>query len=73
MSAAEIIREIERLPLAEQAEIIQFAYQLDAERMLSGKELGALAQKMIDTTDPMEKVKIREEMTRGFYGGEPNA
>jgi len=34
--------------------------RLDAERMLSGKELGALAQRMIDTPDPVEKLKIRE-------------
>jgi len=68
MSASEIIHEIQRLPLAEQAEVIQFAYQLDAERMLTGKELGALAQRMIESTDPVEKLKIREEMTRGFYG-----
>ena len=45
MSAREIISEIQRLPLAEQAEVIQFAYRLDAERMLSGKELVALARK----------------------------
>jgi hypothetical protein len=73
MSAREIISEIERLSPAEQAEVIQFAYRLDAERMLSGKELGELAQRMIDTTDPIEKVRIREELTRGFYGGNSDA
>ena len=69
MSAREIITEITRLSPSEQAEVIQFAYRLDAERMLSGKELGTLAQRMIDATDPVEKLKIREELTRGFYGG----
>ena len=69
MSAREIISEIQRLPPTEQAEVIQFAYRLDAERMLSGKELAALAQRMIDTADPVEKLRIREELTRGFYGG----
>jgi hypothetical protein len=69
VSAREIITEIKRLTPSEQAEVIQFAYQLDAERMLSGKELGALAQRMIETADPIEKIKIREELTRGFYGG----
>lgn len=73
MSAREIISEIQRLPLAEQAKVIQFAYQLDAERMLSGKELGGLAQRMIDATDPVEKLRIREELTRGFYGGNSDA
>ncbi len=73
MSAHEIISAIQRLPPTEQAEVIQFAYHLDAERMLSGKELGALAQRMINTTDPVEKLRIREELTRGFYGGSAHA
>ena len=54
-------------------EVIQFAYRLDAERMLSGKELAALAKRMIDASDPVEKLKIRDELTRGFYGGKPDA
>lgn len=73
MSTAEIISEIERLPPTEQSEVIQFACRLEAERMLSGKELAALAQRMIDATDPVEKMKIRHELTRGFYGGKLNA
>jgi hypothetical protein len=73
MSASEIISEIQRLPPKEQAEVIRLVYRLDAERMLSGKELGALARRMIDTNDPVEKLRIREELTRGFYGGNPNA
>jgi len=73
VSAREIIIEIQRLPPTEQAEVIQFAYRLDAERMLSGKELAALAQRMIDTVDPVEKLRIREELTRGFYGGSSHA
>ena len=73
MSAREIISEIQRLPPAEQAEVIQFAYRLDAERMLSGKELAALAQRMIDTVDPVEKLRIRGKLTRGFYDGSSHA
>lgn len=41
--------------------------------MLSGKELGVLAKRMIEASDPIEKLKIREELTRGFYGGKPDA
>ena len=52
VSAAQIIQEIQHLTPAEQAEVIQFAYRLDAERMLSGKELGALAKRMIEVSDP---------------------
>ena len=73
VSSTEIIREIQRLPPAEQAAVIQFAYRLDAERMLSGKELAALARRMLDATDSHEKEKIRAELTRGFYGSAPDA
>ena len=73
MSASQIIEEIQRLPPTEQAEVVQFAYRLDAERMLSGEEIGALAQRMIDATDPLEKLKLRDELTRGFYGGKSDA
>ena len=50
MSATEVIKEIEHLPPAEQAEVIQFAYRLDADRMLNGKELGELARRMVEAT-----------------------
>jgi recombinational DNA repair protein (RecF pathway) len=73
VSTSEIISEIQRLPPSEQAEVIQFAYRLDAERMLSGKELAELAQRMVATEDPTEKLRLRQELTRGFYGGKPDA
>ena len=43
MTAAQIIEEIKRLDPKDQAGIIRFAYQLDAERKLTGKELSSLA------------------------------
>jgi hypothetical protein len=73
VSTSEIISEIQKLAPSEQAEVIQFAYRLDVERMLSGKELAALAQRMVNATDPLQKLRIREELTRGFYGGKSNA
>ncbi len=73
MSATQVIKEIEQLTPSEQAEVIQFAYRLDAERILSGKEIGTLAKRMIEASDPVEKLRIREELTRGFYGGKPDA
>ncbi len=73
MSAAQVIQEIQHLTPTEQAEVIQSAYRLDAERMLTGKELGALAKRMVEASDPVEKLKIREELTRGFYGDKPDA
>jgi len=73
MSASQVIEEIQHLTPTEQAEVIQFAYRLDAERMLSGKELVALAKKMTAAADPLEALDIREQMIRGFYGGKPDA
>jgi len=73
MSATQVIESIQHLAPAEQAKVIAFAYRLDAERMLSGTELAALAGRMIDASDPLEKLKIREELTRGFYGGKTDA
>jgi hypothetical protein len=73
VSASQVIQEIQDLTPTEQAKVIQFAYRLDAERMLSGKELAALAKRMVEASDPVEKLKIRDELTRGFYGGKPDA
>lgn len=66
MTASEIIVEIKRLDRKEQLGVIRFAYQLDAERRLTGKELAQLAERMVNATDPAEAVLIREAMVRGF-------
>ena len=73
MTASQVIQELESLPPAEQAEVIRFAYQLDAERKLSGGELTALAERMTATTDPVEVAGIRAEITRGFYRAKAHA
>jgi hypothetical protein len=73
MTATEIIRAIETLPPADQAKVVQFAYRLDARRKLSGGELSALAQQMVDATSPAEAARIRASIVQGFYGGAPNA
>jgi len=73
VTASQIIQAIGGLSPEEQAKVVRFAYQLDAERCLSGAELGALAQRMVDATDPLEVKALREEITRGFYGGKPSA
>lgn len=67
MTANEIIKEIKRLDLQEQLGVIRFAYQLDAQRRLSGKELAELAERMVNATDRTEEAIIREAMVRGFY------
>ena len=67
MTANEIIEELKRLHPKEQLGVIRFAYQLDAGRRLTGKELAELAERMVNTTDRAEEAIIREAMIRGFY------
>jgi len=73
VTADQIIKEIKRLDPKEQLGVIRFAYQLDAERHLTGNELSKLAERMVKTTDPMEAAKVRETIVRGFYGRHDNA
>lgn len=68
MTAQQIIEEIKRLDPKEQLGVIRFAYQLDAERKLSGAELSSLAARMTETDDVVEAARIREAIVRGFYG-----
>ena len=68
MTAHQIIEEIKRLDPKEQLGVIRFAYQLDAERHLTGNELSSLAERMVKTTDATEAAAIRESIVRGFYG-----
>lgn len=73
MTARQIIEEIKRLDPNEQLGVIRFAYQLDAERRLTGKELSSLAERMVNAKDAAEKARVREEIVRGFYGQRSNA
>jgi hypothetical protein len=68
VTAQQIIEEIKRLDPKEQLGVIRFAYQLDAERQLSGQELSKLAVRMTETDDAVEAARIRETIVRGFYG-----
>lgn len=69
VTAAEVMKQIVALPPGEQAEVIRFAYRLDAERKLSGPELSALAEQMVASPDAGETARLRSEIMRGFYGG----
>lgn len=73
MTATQIVDEIKRLTPEEQACVVRLVYQLDAERKLSGVELSALAERMVNATDPAEASRIRDAIIRGFYGTEKNA
>lgn len=72
VSSQEIIEEITRLPADEQRRVIRFAYSLDAERRLSGPELNALAEKMVNAPDPAQALWYRDAIVRGFTGTEIN-
>ena len=65
----EIIKQIERLPPREQAEVIRFAYELGSKRKLCGEELSALAKQMAESDAPTEHAALRAKIVRGFYGG----
>ena len=73
MTATAVIEEIEQLPPEEQSRVIQFVNELARKRQLTGKELGELAKQMVETKDPAEADRLKEEIVRGFYGGEPHA
>ncbi len=68
MTAAKVIAEIKRLPREEQSRVLEFAFELARQRQLSGKELAALAQKLVDCEDPLEAERLKSEITHGFYG-----
>jgi hypothetical protein len=73
MTATAVIEEIEQLPPEDQSRVIQFVNELARKRQLTGKELGELAKRMVETKDPTEADRLQEEIVRGFYGGEPHA
>ncbi len=70
VTAQQIIEQIKQLDPKEQLGVIRFAYKLDAERQLTGKELSRLATRMTETDDAAEAATIREAIVRGFYGSQ---
>lgn len=73
MTASQIIDEIKSLPPEEQAGVVRFIYQLDADRKLSGPELSALAERLVNAENPVEASRVRETLVRGFYGRDRDA
>jgi hypothetical protein len=68
MTATAVIEEIKQLPREEQSHVIEFVHELEYERQLTGKELRVLVEKMVESKDPVEVKRLREEIHRGFYG-----
>ena len=73
MTASQIIDEIKGLTPDEQAGVVRFIYQLDAERKLSGPELATLAERLVNAEGPVEASRVRETIVRGFYGADRDA
>ena len=69
MTADQIIEDIKSLPRDQQSRVVQFAVELARSRQLPAEDLAVLAQAMIDATDPTEKQRLQDKLTRGFYGG----
>ncbi len=68
MTATAVIEEIKQLPRTEQLRVIDFVRELEHQRQLSGEELRVLVEEMVDSKDPAEIKRLREEIHRGFYG-----
>ncbi len=68
MTAAKVIEEIDSLPPDDQAKVIQHAFELARHRQLSADELGDLADRLAESADPAEIVRLKSALTRGFYG-----
>jgi len=73
VTAAQIINEIKALTPEEQAGVVCAVYELDAERKLSGPELSSLAERLVQTDDPLEASRVRESIIHGVYGAEADA
>ena len=68
MTANAVIEQIEQMTPDEQSRVIQLVIDLARRRQLTGKELGVLAQRMIESDDPAEIERLKSALTRGFYG-----
>jgi hypothetical protein len=68
VTAAKIIDEIKHLPRDEKAVVVDFVRELEQSQQTSGKQLAELAERMVYSSDPAEVERLKEEITRGFYG-----
>lgn len=68
MTATKVIEEIRRLGPSDQAQVIQFAFELARTRQLAAQELGALADRLAESDDPAEIIRLKSAMTHGCYG-----
>lgn len=68
MTATQVIAQIKALPPQGKEEVLRFTRTLEKSNMLSGKELVNLGEALANATDEHEALRLREEITTGFYG-----
>ncbi len=69
MTAVEIIREIERLPSKEKADVLSVLLRSQSKSSrLSPEELVALADQMVAAQDPEEADRLEAKILSCFYG-----
>lgn len=68
MNAAAIIDEIKNLPPGEQAQVVEFVHELEKKSPWSGEKLSEHERKMVETTDPAETQRLKDEIVAGFFG-----
>jgi len=73
MDAAAIIDEIKHLPPAEQKQVVQFVQTLETRRPWSGEKLTEYEKKMVETNDPAEAQRLKEQIVAGFFGDDSDA
>ena len=73
MNAAAIIEEIKQLPPTEQEQVVEFVQTLEARRPLDGDKLTEYEKRMVETNDPAEARRLKEQIVAGFFGDEPDA
>ena len=73
MNAAAIIDEIKHLPPDEREQVVEFVQTLETRRPWSGEKLTEYERKMVESTDPAEAQRLKEQIVAGFYGDEPDA
>ena len=67
------IKEIKHLPPMEQEQVVEFVQTLEARRPWSSEKLTEYEKKMVETTDPAEAKRLKEQIIAGFYGDDSNA
>ncbi|MCX6981221.1 MAG: hypothetical protein NTV08_10780 [Verrucomicrobia bacterium] len=73
MNAAAIIDEIRHLPPPEQKQVVEFVQTLAMRHPWSGEKLTEYEKKMVETHDPAEAQRLKEQIVAGFFGDGPDA